>query len=29
VATDGSGKVPIPDEVRRGLESNLRTEEVT
>jgi len=26
VATDGSGKVPIPDEVRRGLEPNLRAE---
>ncbi|MEK6228967.1 MAG: thioesterase family protein [Actinomycetota bacterium] len=24
VATDGSGKVPLPDEVRRGLEPNLR-----
>jgi len=26
VATDGSGKVGIPDEVRRGLEPNLRAE---
>ncbi len=29
VATDGSGKVPIPDDVRRGLLPNLRPEAVS